>query len=242
MKKNLSLSITTPCSAKWGSFTPAANGGFCSSCSKVVVDFTRMGDDEILNFFTTKQASTCGRFRADQLKSYSVPVPLKVNPGMALLKAGFVSLLLVVVSKPASAQRVSDKAAIEVVQHPGHEVAESFVPGREQLIKGIVKSGDDGSVLPGVTIYLKGAEEGTVTNTEGRFEFPRKLNEGDVLVFSFIGLETKEYAIPNKANEEIEITMVMSDVMMMGAVAVDDVYTTKQSFIRRWWTSVKGLF
>src|SRR5690606_5620792 len=82
----IALNIPTPCSEQWGNFTKTPQGGFCSSCQKTVIDFTTMTDDEILAFFKTKPAHTCGRFRPNQLKLYSMPATTAtgIRPGLKL--------------------------------------------------------------------------------------------------------------------------------------------------------------
>ena len=74
MKTNLNLSIPSPCGQKWQAFIPTPDGGFCSSCNKVVVDFTGMNDEQIVDFFKNKPAHTCGRFRPDQIRTYTPKV------------------------------------------------------------------------------------------------------------------------------------------------------------------------
>jgi hypothetical protein len=246
MKQNISLSISSPCSEKWDDFTPATGGKFCGTCEKVVVDFTKMGDAEIVDFFRAKPAHTCGRFRPGQLKAYSNTAVVKINPGLTLLKAGLVSLLLVVTSKQTSAQTPSIKTNTEVVRYPDATTTERVAAG-PQIIRGVVKSDEDHLPLPGVTVYLKGSTENTVTDADGRFEFPRKLEEGDVLVFNFIGLEAQEHTIPKKPTEKLEVSMLevsmkYCELMTLGAVAVDDTYAAKPSGLRKLWAAVKELF
>jgi len=53
-------------------------------------------------------------------------------------------------------------------------------------ITGIVK-GDDGMVLPGVTVLIKGTTQGTVTDGNGSFSITG-VQGNAVLVFSFIGI------------------------------------------------------
>lgn len=48
--------------------TSNEQGAFCSVCSKTVVDFTALSDEEVQNYFLHKKGEkTCGRFRNDQL-------------------------------------------------------------------------------------------------------------------------------------------------------------------------------
>jgi len=240
MKENISLSISSPCSEKSDDFTPASGGKYCGSCEKVVVDFTKMGDAEILDFFRAKPSHTCGRFRADQLKAYSSTAIIKINPGLTLLKAGLVSLLLVLVSK-TTAQTSCVKANTEVIQFP-EATTTARTDAKPQIVFGLVKSDEDHSPLPGVNVYLKGSTERTFTDADGRFEFPKKLKEGDVLVFNFIGLETQEHIILEKANGKLEVSMSPAYLELMGAVAVDQTYAAEPSRLRKLWEAIKGIF
>src|SRR6478609_6852688 len=66
-----------------------------------------------------------------------------------------------------------------------------------QTIRGVVTSADDKQPVPGANIYLKSLSSvGTFSDANGEFEFPRALKPGEVVVFSFIGLETTEYVVP----------------------------------------------
>jgi hypothetical protein len=48
--KKISYKIEEPCHADWGRMQPEAQGRFCSSCSKTVVDFSSMSDFSIVNY------------------------------------------------------------------------------------------------------------------------------------------------------------------------------------------------
>jgi hypothetical protein len=242
MKKNLTLSIPQPCSEKWETFTPSENGAFCNSCSKIVVDFTKMGDDEIVEFINNQPAHACGRFRSDQLKVYVHPAVSKINPGFTLLKAGLLGLLLILMSKQSSAQSTPVKTRTEVVRHPDRQEAENRAGDQGQTIKGIVRD-ENREPLPGINVVLKGSVAGTVTDADGRFEFPEKLKEGDVLILNFIGYTTKEYVISEKSRDGMEIPMQLcEDITMMGEIIVAGTYTTHQSGFSKLWSKVKSIF
>lgn len=71
MSANLQLFIEKPCSADWSNMTPEAKGRFCSLCGHTVVDFTRMTEKEIQEYFRCHSSrKTCGRFRTSQLCSH----------------------------------------------------------------------------------------------------------------------------------------------------------------------------
>lgn len=241
MQKNISLSIPDPCGERWENFTPTNLGGFCSACNKTVIDFTKASDAEILDFFKSKPAHACGRFRPDQLKVYLHPTSFKINPGIGLVKAGFLSLLFMLVNKPTTAQATTDKPKTEVINRADPSVEASLVSEEEFVIKGIVMSEWDDYPLPGVNILLKGTTIGTTTDADGRFEFPKKLREEDILVFSFIGLATKEYSVRKLEKDKAEIKMIMLLLDITGEVAVSEVYQSPSGF-GKFWTKVKGFF
>ncbi|MHB9055981.1 MAG: SusC/RagA family TonB-linked outer membrane protein [Paludibacteraceae bacterium] len=67
-----------------------------------------------------------------------------------------------------------------------------FIPAilfaQTQVTGAVVDNG--GIALPGVSVLIKGTQTGTVTNSNG--EFTLKLSPGQTLLFSFIGMESKE--------------------------------------------------
>ena len=184
--KNLNLSIANPCSENWSTFKSTQAGGFCQSCSTEVIDFTSMRDDEILHLFTNRPSETCGRFRSGQLKIYShASQRSSIEPGVKLLRAGLLVLLFGLLSKPVAAHIINEKPKIETLIIKQHAIS---VTVSEHLIKGVIKS-EEGDPMPGVNIQSKTGIDGTVSNANGEFEFPRKLAAGEVIIFSFIGFQ-----------------------------------------------------
>jgi hypothetical protein len=243
MTRQISIAIQKPCAEKWEAFSPTPDGRFCSSCSKIVVDFTRMTDEEILRYFIAESTQTCGRFRSDQLKHYSTNNPVTIRTGFNLFKAGLLSLVVLLMSRPSFATPGNQKPKLEVAQFHGQQLATNIQVSGDYLIKGVVKSKDDGSAIPGVNILVKGSgDEGTVSDADGQFVFPRKLKEGEVIIFSFIGYNTVEYVVHKDASETIVLTLGMTVCVTLGEVAVNQVYKQKQSAIKKAWLKVKGLF
>ncbi|WP_437824438.1 carboxypeptidase-like regulatory domain-containing protein [Tenacibaculum mesophilum] len=64
-----------------------------------------------------------------------------------------------------------------------------LVFSQEVEVKGIV-SDVTNQVLPGTTVFIKGSNKGTVTNLDGKYSI--KTTRGSVLVFSFVGMITRE--------------------------------------------------
>ena len=58
------IQIPKPCHEDWNKMTPKEQGRFCDSCCKIVVDFTKMNDEELKAFFLNKkkEEKLCGQF------------------------------------------------------------------------------------------------------------------------------------------------------------------------------------
>ncbi|GAB3333663.1 hypothetical protein GCM10027429_14480 [Marivirga atlantica] len=66
-------------------------------------------------------------------------------------------------------------------------------------ISGRVLDGDNDDALPGVNINIKGTQQGGTTKTDGTFEITTSKNDV-ILVFSFIGFESKEISVNGSSN------------------------------------------
>ena len=85
-------------------------------------------------------------------------------------------------------------------------------------VTGTVRTSEDGSVLPTVTIAEKGTSNGTISDFDGKFRIQVKNTEA-VLVFSFIGYKTQEVPVGNL--KEVNVTMEptvesLSEVVVVG--------------------------
>jgi TonB-linked SusC/RagA family outer membrane protein len=72
----------------------------------------------------------------------------------------------------------------------------------QDVIKGTVKD-ETGAPLPGVTITIKGAQGGTQSNNSGQYSIAAKT--GDVLVFSFIGYQSKEVTVGTQTTLDVTL-------------------------------------
>jgi TonB-dependent SusC/RagA subfamily outer membrane receptor len=80
-----------------------------------------------------------------------------------------------------------------------------------RTVTGVVKSQSDQVTIPGVSVLVKGTQRGTVTDLDGSFSV--QASDGDVLVISFVGYETKEVAIQNGTSQlEITLNSSLSDL------------------------------
>lgn len=96
-------------------------------------------------------------------------------------------------------------------------------------IKGIVKGKATGGteVLNGANIYLKNKKVATISNKKGEFTFPKKLNIGDVLVFSYLGFEKKSIII-NANSTFLTVLLEEDENQMLGALNSNKPYKSKR--------------
>lgn len=89
----------------------------------------------------------------------------------------------------------------------------------QQQVQGIVT--DSNGALSGVTVTIKGKLASTITNEKGQFSIAAE--EGDVLIFSFIGY--KEVAVEVDSRSVINVTM-QEDATALKEVTVNAGYYT----------------
>lgn len=76
-------------------------------------------------------------------------------------------------------------------------------------------SGADGLTIPGVNVYLKGSNEGTVTNINGEFSLEVPV-QNSTLIFSFIGFIRQEVEVGNL--NSLDIVLQQESVELNGVV------------------------
>lgn len=232
----LSISVKAPCSEQWEYFTPSAGGRLCDACCKEVIDFTQLSDREIIDYFTQNPGQTCGRFRSHQLRQYPLKSTRKRFPGVRWVRIGFIGLPLLLWTKEVSSERLPVRPPNEVIQLSNFSEKVHLPANDGHIIRGVVKD-EYGELLPGVSIVLRGSSLGTITDLDGRFQFPEALKPGDVLTFSFVGYESREYVVPKNAPQLIEIPLIL-DFDIMGEVAIEGLYELKPT----WWQRLTGVF
>lgn len=222
MKSQFNLSISEPCHENFRNFPKTEKGGFCASCNKEVVDFTQMTSEDIAYYFSkNKSSDTCGRLTTKQLNA---TIQSKKKTKFFNLLNGLAVICISLFSFKAAAQSTTSTTTDS--DNTKHKDTSN-----EKLItvKGTVID-SDGLPLPGANVILDGSVTGTQTNFDGYFEFPKQLKKGDVLIFSYVGLDTKKITITENTNLniELEVNMESCDIVLMGKVATKDVYKSKR--------------
>ena len=92
------------------------------------------------------------------------------------------------------------------------------VSAQTRQLTGTVTGAADGQSIPGVTVLVKGTQNGTVTDIDGKFSLQISPNS-ETLVFSFVGLKTTEVAIGTSTviNVSLETENVALEEMVVVA-------------------------
>ena len=117
----------------------------------------------------------------------------------------------------------------------------SALAGAERRLQGKI-SDEKGEPLPAVSVRVKGTNDGSITDVEGKYQITVPNNES-VLIFSFIGFVAQEIMVGTRTN--IDVTLVpdistLSEIVvtgygsqkkkdLIGAVSVVDVEQLKQT-------------
>lgn len=95
-------------------------------------------------------------------------------------------------------------------------------------IKGLVTDAENGSPLAGVSIIVKGTSKGTTTDSEGKYVLDG-LNPTNVLVFSFVGFETREILVGENTNINVALKISIQSLSEIVVSAVGSRSTVVRS-------------
>ena len=230
MQKKTSLYIPTPCHKDWNKMSPTQQGKFCSSCSKQVVDFSLMSDNQILNFLSNQSGKLCGRFDAEQLRRPLIETKIKKRKScwMALTMP-----LLVLFKRTEAQQNVKLTGDTIYSMLPSKEnINEQLVgkiaicePSKQITITGKVVD-ESNIVVPFVNVIQKGTHNAVAANSEGQFSINVDGNKKITLIVSGVGFNTQEQAINlDNAKGNIQIILHASRALSGDVVVVRMGYT-----------------
>ncbi len=210
--RKFQLTIPEPCHEDWNNMNPVEKGRFCSSCEKNVFDFTKSTDLQIIETYN-KNHSICGRFLPSQLDRELFYPKKKKSLWLASVFFGITTFFSTKISaqeKPKIEQtEVKDIIVGKVAYHPKNET-------NEVTITGIVS--DSSGPLPSVNVIIKGSKNGVQSDMQGLFKI--KARKGDVLIFSFMGMENTERTIKN--SRIINVKMKEEKYMLGGLGVIEE--------------------
>ena len=103
------------------------------------------------------------------------------------------------------------------------KAAAKIEKAKQVTLTGTVRD-KDGQTLPGVSVVIKGTSLGGATDIDGKYRFTVPLAKDMVLVFSFVGMETKEVVYNGESTLDVTLD---PDVTEMAEVVVTGIFTRK---------------
>ena len=92
-------------------------------------------------------------------------------------------------------------------------------------VAGKVVMEQNGKPLSGVSVIVRGTTNGTLADAKGKFSL--MANEGDVLMFSFVGMQTQSVIVPKDGSESMVVSMKeevqnLNEMVVVGYAPQDD--------------------
>jgi hypothetical protein len=203
------IKIPNPCNENWSKMTSTERGMFCSNCKKEVINYQYYSNNQLLkNLKDSKEI--CGRFSPNQIDKELNLTEINWFHRIGIL-FGFSSLFL---STPVYSQ--NEKSKTEIVENKSNdELAQKssneYIEFYGKIMETSRIDNDTSHPIPGVGIIQKGTKNIVQSNFDGDFKIKVPINDFKdkvVLIFSYIGMETKEVEVyKTKSNLKIEMTL-----------------------------------
>jgi hypothetical protein len=183
-KKVFKISVPKPCSENWNAMEMREEGRFCENCKKLVVDFSKLTNEELYYHFSKLTTTPCGRFNSVQLDIDLIP---KTKEG--LWKRLYKPVAAVLAFLMLKNSEATIKNAIVTTQQPSNKKDKAFLFQDKVTISGSVKDENgqplkDAEVVFDQKIVVK-------TNEEGKFQFEFEVDDPSkfyLLQISYPGL------------------------------------------------------
>ena len=202
-----SLQIAEPCHESWNQMTPEAQGRFCGSCSKIVLDFTTMTDQQIIDHLSKTSGSACGRFTTNQLnRPLAEVLHPQTSPKWLGMVAATLSVVLIVQpmfafnSSPSSYSKHTIKP--KVVHH-------KFAYPLYLEFSGVITDSENGKAIPYATLHIAASGESIVANADGTFYLKimtEYYQENPMVYVTSDGFENAEFDL-SMVQREMEISL-----------------------------------
>lgn len=240
MSKSLQLKVSNPCHENWHSMTPKEQGRFCGSCEKLVVDFSKMSDKEMLHYFTKADGqSTCGRFANDQLNR---KLEEETNRKRFSLAYAWNMLLASVLffqscrTRTTGIVSVKERPSIEAIKDQKKDSVavdkDSTHPKPPAEIKGKILNDESGLPVAGARVNIAGSKQKAVTDSKGRFSLLSDNNNSVTLEVSAQNFYTKTVQLNSKNDWTHVKVMLTEEAFIMGEIAAEDVSGKNENCIK----------
>lgn len=242
--EKINLSNLKKCDQRWDKMSPNKDGRICQKCQETIIDFRELSDKEIAEIHTFTEGRVCGLYRQSQLQFVT---PKNVNnPNFKAFYLGLIGLL-----STTNVDAESQNNAINIVQTPTKNKEQKTTTTTQNtdnqaikdsvIISGTLKD-ETGEVLISASVHIKGTKIGVTSDFHGRYylDITEQVESSKevVLIFSYIGYQTKEILIDKNITTSAEINVILNE----NYSDMTEFYVVQPPFHKRIWYRIKGVF
>jgi len=228
------ISVPEPCNQSWQQMESKDNGRHCTHCSKIVIDCTKMTNDEIIGYLSMTN-NVCGRFAPSQLEATNQILINQNLPGSRrwkswLMAAGLFGATFFIKANAQTKATNSTPIEQNAVARPAIDepmigkVAVNNASGSRSIKGRIIDQ--TGVPIFDAMISFYGGSITALTDVDGAFSISVPASARKLIVSS-VGYSTKEVGIEPNTNKIYQINLGAHQ-MIMGGVAV-----TRKPFLKR---------
>lgn len=202
MKKTIKIQIPEPCHKNWHQMTPTEQGKFCKVCTKEVLDFTQITDEDLVKK-VMQGNKLCGRFKASQLDR-ELKLERKTGISVAPLAASFLLPLTMLATNPSNKNNNNYKMQGKFVSiglgSLNNNTALKMVITTHGKIKNI-----DGKPIVDAKISVKESGKTVYSDLNGAYKISTSNDE--TLIIEKEGFKTKEIKLGRKSSVQYVILL-----------------------------------
>lgn len=170
LMKPVSIRIEKPCHEDWDQMTPTEQGRFCGACQKNVIDFSKMTDNELLEFLSTHTGSMCGQLRGSQLNRAITQTRLqgknwKLNSFFtALMLAGSAGLAMAQTAPPGAPHKI-----VTATKNPQTQSRKTTDDPISNTLNATVFDTIGNTAMPFATVWIANTQTHVQADANGKF-------------------------------------------------------------------------
>lgn len=165
----MKISIKRPCGQEWKRMQDLGKKRYCASCSKIVHDFTRYTDEQLISFFKEeREREVCGRIEYSRLNK-DLSCAKVIRAPFNGFWAAFIAFLAFLKSSYCQLPALKNDCGIEMV--PVAKAKNEFPAAKEsRILSCLVLEKGQNSAVPFCEIKIEGIEKTFITDEHGIFE------------------------------------------------------------------------
>jgi hypothetical protein len=234
--KTFRLVMKSPCSIGWDNLTPQTKDRYCSRCEKVVIDFSGMRNDQIIEHFKNNSGNVCGHVRKTQLQTnytytYSYKTPWQFNS--TLVKLSLAGLLTFCGTKGFS--QVNSKAQTTIVKdNSGKTLKNKSQLTNNKKTKSILQvkltDGNTGKALTTASLEVRETKQIVKNQKTGNYAIaiPDSLWEKTIYIkITCVGYESSEFTLTLKEyqGKPFSVSLYREEQMYDGGLGFEIIET-----------------